>query len=84
MLPSWRCSILRQVQTDPLPKARIERDAAVGGSSVVAKAMIGLRMMSRDGPVYAAGPMRGHLPSWLPHVFSDLRSPIACSTTGSG
>jgi AAA domain len=25
MLPSWRCSILRQVQTDPLPKARIQR-----------------------------------------------------------
>jgi RNA polymerase sigma-70 factor (ECF subfamily) len=29
--------------------------------------------------------VRVHLmPSWLPHVFSDLRSRIACSTAGSG
>ena len=52
-----------------------ERGAAMTALAWIGAAMIGLPVMSRDGPVYAAGPMRGHWPSWLPDVFSDLRSP---------
>jgi hypothetical protein len=33
------------------------------------------RHLIRDGTVYAAGPMRGHWPSRLRNMASDLRSP---------